>query len=403
VDPGVGKVAIVKNPSPRLLVLVFILLFILGIFLMSRLQEVLRGTTLTLGVDIYPRWVGAQAALRGESPYGLETRRAIWNAIYGSPDTPSGNPFGFYYPPSIVTLLAPSIILGISAAWAAVLGCAALWALWGTFVFLWFTKTRENSILVAAFLLLSGLVFRPAFSNYVLGQSALFSVIAAWAAWVCLRRGWNVTAGVCLALALVKPSTSLLPVVLLFALSYRIKNLVLSFLVANLVLFIPPTILLGWWVPDFLADIARYSLENQTAWNASHIWTVPGIVNLTASGTLLARGWLRKDTLLMLASTFALNSLFVPHTADYDLIVFILPILWMYEQLPRTSRMLLTLTALWLPWISLVFFSRIRAGGRVEDWYPLIWNFYPSFLLLAAAGIAIRQGKQPLPDTIGQP
>jgi hypothetical protein len=171
---------------------------------MSYLQAAFRGTTLILGVDVYPRWVGAQAALRGESPYSLETRQAIWDAIYGSRDLPNGNPFGFYYPPSIVTLLAPFIALRLSVEQAAIAGCAFLWALWGTFLFIWIMEEQEKQKIVVVFLLLSGLFFRPAFSNYILGQSALFCVVMIAAAWMCLRYEWTIAAGICLALALVK-------------------------------------------------------------------------------------------------------------------------------------------------------------------------------------------------------
>ncbi len=391
-----------KTNTLNIAMIAFLVLFAGGAFLMSYLQESLQGTTLTLGVDIYPRWVGSQIALHGKSPYSLETRHAIWNAIYGSPNTPTGNPFGFYYPPSVVTLLAPFIILGISVKQAAMLGCAALWALWVTFAFLWIIKAGEKSTIIMALLLLSALFFRPAFSNYILGQSALFCTIATWAAWTCLRRRWNVTAGILLSLALIKPSLSLLPVVLLLVFNHRTKNLIIAFLAANFFLFIPPTILLGWWVPDFLADLAHYSFENQTAWNVSHMLTIPGILNLILSGSLLTLGWLRKDVLLILASAFALNALFVPHTADYDLIIFMLLILWIYEQkefIP-TGRTLLTLTLLWLPWISLLSFNWIQPG-HVEDWYPFMWNLYPSLLLLVTLMIGFQQIKQPQLNTIG--
>jgi hypothetical protein len=54
--------------------------------------------------------------------------------------------------------------------------------------------------------------------------------------------------------------------------------------------FVPPTFLLGWWVPDFLADISKYSFENQPAWTIQNLWTIPGILNLILSVTLMVLG-----------------------------------------------------------------------------------------------------------------
>ena len=402
-DTGFAQAVTMKKFHPIALIAVFIFFFFSGIVLMSYLQAAFRGTTLILGVDVYPRWVGAQAALRGESPYSLETRQAIWDAIYGSRNQPSGNPFGFYYPPSIVTLLAPFIALRLSVEQAAIAGCAFLWALWGTFLFIWIMEEQEKQKIVVVFLLLSGLFFRPAFSNYILGQSALFCVVMIAAAWMCLRYECTIAAGICLALALVKPSNTILPVVLLLALNYRSKNILFSFLITNLVLFVPPTFLLGWWVPDFLADISKYSFENQPAWTIQNLWTIPGILNLILSVTLMVWGYRRMDTLLLVASALAFNSLFVPHTADYDLIMFILLVLWIHKQRPlipggAIGRALLLLILLWLPWVSLYPFA-----GRVEDWYVVTWKIYPTVLLLTSILLIARQTRETQPNMIGQP
>ena len=106
------------------LIAVFLILLLTGTLMMQYLQNSLQGTTMILGVDLYPRWVGTQAVLHGESPYSQATRQQIWLEIYGSTDTPDGNVFGFYYPPAITTLIMPFVILGLSGKLAAVLWCA---------------------------------------------------------------------------------------------------------------------------------------------------------------------------------------------------------------------------------------------------------------------------------------
>jgi hypothetical protein len=66
-----------RTNSYKIALLTFIGFLIAGLFLMDYLQNALRGTTMTLGVDLYPRWIGAQAALEGQSPYALKTRQRI--------------------------------------------------------------------------------------------------------------------------------------------------------------------------------------------------------------------------------------------------------------------------------------------------------------------------------------
>ena len=55
-----------KSSAP---IILFFVLFLAGTFVMKYLQNSLRGTTMILGVDMVPRWVGTQAVLQGESPY----------------------------------------------------------------------------------------------------------------------------------------------------------------------------------------------------------------------------------------------------------------------------------------------------------------------------------------------
>ena len=159
----------------------FITLFVAGTFLMQYLQDQLHGTTMILGVDLYPRWVGTQAVLHRESPYSLATRQQIWLEIYGSTNTPDGNLFGFYYPPAITTLLMPFVLLDIPSHLAVVLWCAFLFAILSTALIFWIIKFRDRpkGLFLLPALLISGWLFRPAFSNYLLGQFALFSVLTA--------------------------------------------------------------------------------------------------------------------------------------------------------------------------------------------------------------------------------
>jgi hypothetical protein len=407
-----------KLNKTQVLIGLFVLFLILGIFLMSYLQSVLRGSTMSLGIDLYPRWVGSQLALHGGSPYTLAARQQIWLAIYGSTEVPNGNPFGFYYPPAIVTLLAPFIFLGISVTTAAMVWCALIWALFSTFLIGWTMSLPRlaQARLIVPLLLLGGWFFRPAFSNYILGQFALFSVLMVIAAWLCFEKEMPVLGGILCTLSLIKPSLTILPVILLFVL-YRQQITGLGwFLVSSLVLYLIPTILLGWWLPDFLKDISGYALENEVAWSALDIRTVPGLIWLVLAIPLIALGIQTKDNALSLAAILGLNSIFVPHTADYDLVSFI-PLLvyisydWLFSQKQKVLLTTLFLILLWFPWLSLLYFLINQQGSThiVEAWYRFIWLTYPNLIMgsvlltklprINSLFYQFRNNRKPFPDS----
>jgi len=388
-----------KNSKGLLILLTFLLLYAMSVLLMHTLQSALQGTTMTLGVDLYPRWVGSQAALAGRSPYSLETRRQIWNAIYGSPETPKGNPFGFYYPPSIVTLLAPFILIRLPLKFATVLWCALIFSLWGFFLMacaMFINKLLRNVVVVSLFLL-SGILFRPAFSNYLLGQYALFCVMALIAAWIAVTNKHEIVGGILIALALIKFSILVLPAALLIFFQIRNPRTMLAFLCAMVLLYLPPTLLLGWWLPDFMRDISRYATENLVSWSSADVITWPGILWLFLSGASTILGLYNKDRELALASCMALNGLFVPHTADYDLVIFIGLLLWLGAHWLGKERNRFFewpfFLLVWFPWISLIVFLYIHFD--VESWYRFVWLTYPLLVLSAAVIEALRRRTEP--------
>ncbi len=371
----------------------FVVFFIAGVFLMGYLQDALRGTTMTLGVDLYPRWVGAQAALKGESPYSFETRQKIWQAVYGTPNTPRGNPFGFYYPPAVISLLAPFILAGLSLETAAVMWCAFLWALWSALLLGWVTLLPippKARLALIPLLLLSGIAFRPAYSNYLLGQYSLFSIAMLVLAWLALKHQRHLAAGIFGALCLIKFSLTLLPLTVLFF-TYRGNwKTLLSFGTTSLALYLPPTLMLGWWLPDFLRDISGYASENAVAWDWTRAASPSGLGWIALSLTLLLRSLPRRDADLAIAASLALTAVFVPHTADYDLIAFAPLLALLGGRLIANRRIspLLSWTSfgilLWFPWLSLLYFISQPRQTSVEDWYIFIWLLYPLMVLASS-------------------
>ncbi|HAV78564.1 MAG TPA: hypothetical protein DCX53_14545 [Anaerolineae bacterium] len=380
-----------RTNSIKITLFAVIILMAGGIFLMNYLQGALRGTTMTLGVDLYPRWVGAQAILEGKSPYSFETRQKIWQAVYGSPDIPNGNPFGFYYPPAITTLFFPFILAGFSLEDTAVIWCALIWALWCAAFGLWSTFIKlpqRTRVLILPLLIISGILYRPAYSNYLLGQYSMLSIIMLVLAWMALKNHKFILAGVFGALCLIKFSITILPCTLLLIIYRREWKFLISFVITSLALYLPPTLILGWWIPDFINDISGYASENAVAWYWSDIKTLSGFGWLLISISILALSLKQRDFDLAIFIALAMNSIFTPHTADYDLVVFI-PILSLLVYRLLNNRKItpwLSLSAftlfIWFPWVSLIYFINQVPIDGVESWYRFIWLVYPLMVLI---------------------
>jgi hypothetical protein len=344
-----------------------------GFALMHSLQSVL---PFSLGIDLVPRWVGTQVMLEGISPYSIEARQQIWQVIYGT-DEPQGNVFGFYYPPAITTILIPFVITGVSIEIATVAWSALIWTIWLIAVFI---IAREKNLILFTLLVISGIFFRPAFSNYILGQNALLSVLAFGYAYILVQDKEWIWAGCLLALSLLKPSFMILPVIA-FLIIYRDIKLWISCILILIFLNIPSFFFIGWWIPDFLKEISSYAFENQVAWSPSiDILTPMGIIWLILAGNLMFFALRSKDWILLLSALLAFNVAFTPHTADYDLVAFLGILFWLKKYISGWQFLIL----IWVPWGTLFFFSEI------ETWYQFIWKTYPILLLAFATFITIK-------------
>ncbi len=217
----------------------------------------------------------------------------------------------------------------------------------------------------------------------------MFSVLTTIAAWLSFKNNKPILAGIFATLSLIKPSLTIIPIGLLFIL-YRHKTKgIIAFLTSSLLFYLPPTFLLGWWLPNFLAEISRYVSENRVGWSIIDVGTIVGMVWLFLSISLLGLGLYKKNNFLTLGAALALNAIFVPHTADYDLVAFILLLVhigfsWLNRDEKKWLFVVLFFSLVWFPWISLLLIIISGVGNAVEVWYRLIWLTYPIIILFSS-------------------
>lgn len=388
--------------TPRLsfwhYLLVFALFFLSGWLFLAWFQGIFPDNYWPLGVDVYPRWAGTRAFWRGESPYSAEVDAVTQGYVYGRTAVPGEDTFGYYYPAYASVVLFPFALL--KAETAAVLWSALAWAVLGV------TAVSTIELLPGrpkpwlwALLLLSIFLFRPAVMTILNGQYGLF-ILAMWGlAWRLMRQKKDGWAGFLLALGTIKPSLGLLPALLLmlWALLRKRHKLIIGFTITMGAMLLISFIQIGWWLPDFLAELGEYNRDLGT-WKPADVATLPGLIWLLEAVILILLGIRQamtgKDafpTALFWGGIF-LNLLLTPHTLEYDLVVVLLPLMAHIPNHFRTRwRTAGWLLLFWLPWLSWAVL--LAVGVPTETWWRVIWLFYPQVLLAVLMGTAVVQSR----------
>ncbi len=328
-----------------------------------------------VGMDFAPYWVGAREALHGHSPYSATTLRHIQQVVYGGP-AGGEDPMMFMYPAWVIVLVAPLTILPYS--WAvAVYTATLLWAMLVMLIALAppsFKTTPSRFALWLVLILAGSLPFLVI--SVVKGQLGYWSLVAlflAYRAWQHHRDGQT---GVWLALALLKPTTVLLPTagVLLFALLRKRWRVFAGFAAVLTALLGLSFWMAGNWLPDYL-HVLSIKGGRPVLWSVTTLpfpWNV--LWGLFFLGVLARATWyalhVGDDTWF---PAFVLAGMaLTPMRWIYDLFVGVL-LLAEYTAPPAGWRDGLVGVALLAPWLG-VFLPAAWRWPALLIGLPLVWS-----------------------------
>jgi hypothetical protein len=221
--------------------------------------------------DLFPRWYGARALLRGEDPYSASFTADLQRAYYGRTMAPEqerdlfGTIVEFFYPPYVLLPLLPFLWLPFEPVrW---LAGALLATCVVTSSLLWWHLSGGSQRGMALLAVGGGaLLCYPTLDLISLQQLTGLVLLYLTGAIVLASRGHHGWAGVLLALAMIKPQAAALPAawLLLWALSRRERwRLLAAFLTAMGVQLAFAEALVPGWLGAFLAASARYQRYNE--------------------------------------------------------------------------------------------------------------------------------------------
>ncbi|MGC8880161.1 MAG: glycosyltransferase family 87 protein [Anaerolineae bacterium] len=211
--------------------------------------------------DLFGPWLALRRMLLdGINPYSATVLEETQHAIYGRTTYPYEDQQAFAYPLSIVAVMGPLAILPLPLAqtiWFLVLGDSLL-------VFLWVAPRAVGwspPLWLRAWTLLCTCVLYQNVWAFLLGQVAIVIAALIALAWWGLRHQRWTLAGVCLALATIKPQMTFLivPGMLLWAFWQRHMRVATSFGITLVLLFLLPAVWLPDWPLHWLVWLQRYA------------------------------------------------------------------------------------------------------------------------------------------------
>jgi hypothetical protein len=304
--------------------------------------------------DFFSRWTGGCALIReGLNPYSEAVTLRIQEGMYGRPAGPDEDQVAFAYPLYSLLLFFPLCATEnyalVQAIWlwlllvALVLSAIACIRVlgWGPPPWLW-----------AVTILWVVLVYYS-FRALILGQFAIFVLLAMVATLWTMKSQYDGWAGILLAFTTIKPQMIYLavPWILLWTAGQRRWRLWGGFFAALASLTIGSMVLLPSWLPDFIRQALAYpsyTVFGSLTWMITQYWlgltrTVEIITTVALSLLTVILGWRLwhgtwEQMLWMLGLLLLLTNLITPRIATTNYILLIPWILWGFRQMQLAWR-----------------------------------------------------------------
>ena len=244
-----------------------------------------------------PCWEAARAWLAtGQSPYDPQVSLSVQTRLYGREAVPEqGEDQGrFTFPFPSILLYAPWGLLDYPAARAGWMTLLEVLLVLAAVLSLRLASWRPPPMLLAL-LVAFGVAWPPGIRSIVDGHTAILALVSSLAVVFCIQRGWDLAAGILLALAMADPIVGLIVLLagLAWAASHRRWSVVGSALgTTGLLVAASLALMPGWplaWLQQMVAAIHVQSAVG-IEWGllSQGVRSAPGIL---AALLLLAAAW----------------------------------------------------------------------------------------------------------------
>lgn len=355
--------------------------------------------------DFLQRWYGAREMFKGHDPYAME----LTDEVLIAHDLPLVDSRYFHYPATITWILLPFWVFPHDIAIS--LWCGLQLTLLSVLPLLMYQtlRWRMHPVRMLAVILLSIIGFQNALTVYTLGQFTIFVMACFLIAWWGVQRGSPAVAASALVGATIRAEGAVIVLVVLAGLLYyRHYRVVVWWLALMIVIFALTVLQIGFWVPDFWADVTEYDDVGVAEWLLDLFGSrVLGLALI--AGVLAWCGWLLRATrhidsvaergLWQLSIVIGAVALTTPQTADYTLVYLLIPI-WLLLWIGRDS-LTTAIVFLWLPVVSYGAHFAYQRMDQSETGLLLNQFLTPTLVLLLLTYERVRRTRR-VPDSVSR-
>jgi hypothetical protein len=343
--------------------------------------------------DLYARWVGSRAMLKGESPYSESVTLNIQQGMFGRHLESHEDQNRFAYTPLVTWLLLPFWLIPFPMA-------ISLWC--GLqFILLFITplfviaslQWRINFTSLIIILLFSTVLYRHPINAYLIGQFIPFVVcciaIALWG----IVQGYETLTGIALLWAMVRPEVTIILVLTLLFIAYQKgqTKVIVVWLMGIFILWLITHLFIGTWEFEFVEGIIAYSGYALLVWPPSLIgnWLSQLVFVIVILGWVIWILWELRQLHHVSRSVWRLSVaviaslLLIPQTGYYNLMLGLLPswlLFWVMSD--RILGWIPVFVVLFSPWIfhevlkkpSLGFLAIPVMLLLIQSMYWLLWK-----------------------------
>lgn len=325
-----------------------------------------------VGMDFASYWVGVREVFQGGDPYSRETTLKIQELVYGGPAL-GEDPMLFSYPAWLFIFIVPFALLPYQ--WASILWVSILlWAVLNFFLKIGSIlggNRSHNQLFWTLSLFFGSLPFL--LISVIKGQLGTLGLLSLFFSYRLFKQK-PALAGFILCLALIKPTVTVVPVIVFFIWAFLQKNIrfIFSFFSGIAFMLVTSLLVIGNWLPGYLQMLDQ-KVSIEIFWSLDILWFPWNVFYAAIFISVFVSAWyfsLKRNSDDWFFASILVGVGLTPMRWIYDLFLGIIILSSKRVFLPH--QIVLVGVSIFLPWSLVLVPETIRWNVAILG-FPIVW------------------------------